>query len=57
MTVDAVIDVARLVFVVSGFAAIVRGAFLAYQPLGWAVAGLILVAVGLIGAVRRQPKG
>ncbi len=54
---DQVIDAARVVFVVSGAAALVRGAWLAWAPAGWLVGGLVLVAAGLAGAVARPGKG
>jgi hypothetical protein len=49
---DGAIGVARVVFVVTGGASLVVGGALAWPPLGWAVAGILLVTVGLAGAVR-----
>lgn len=54
---DQVIDAARVVFVVGGAVALVRGAWLAWVPAGWLVGGLVLVAAGLAGAVARPGKG
>lgn len=53
---EQVIDVARVAFILAGGVALVRGAWLAWAPAGWLVAGLALVTVGLAGAVGRRGK-
>lgn len=57
MNVDRVIDVVRVAFIFGGGAALVRGAWMAWPPAGWLVAGAALVGLGLVGAVQRPGKG
>ena len=56
MTAERVMDMARVLFLVGGAAAVVRGAALAWAPAGWIVAGALLVSVGLAGAIPRRGK-
>lgn len=53
---EQVIDAARVTFILAGGVALVRGAWMAWAPAGWLVAGLVLVTVGLAGAVGRRGK-
>lgn len=57
LSADQAIDVARVVFLVVGVSALVRGAWLAWAPGGWLVLGAAFVAVALAGAVQRPGKG
>jgi hypothetical protein len=49
---DRLAGYGRDLLVVAGVALIARGAFLFSEPLGYVVLGVLLAAIGIVGALR-----